>query len=80
MASNPIFHASTKHVEIDYHFIKEKVLNKQITVQHVGTLGQIADIFTKALSEARFHFLRSKLMVVLTLQGCKTESLILFWS
>lgn len=38
LASNPVFHARTKHVEVDYHFIREKVLSKQILVQHVGTL------------------------------------------
>lgn len=72
LASNPIFHARTKHVEIDYHFIREKVLAKQIVVQHVGTSDQIADVFTKSLSVARFDFLKAKLMVVTTpmsLQG-----------
>jgi histone deacetylase 1/2 len=46
LASNPIFHARTKHVEVDYHFIREKALSKQVLVQHIGSLDQIADIFT----------------------------------
>lgn len=64
LASNPIFHARTKHVEVDYHFIREKVLSKQIVVHHVGSHHQIADIITKSLSVDRFNFLKSKLMVV----------------
>lgn len=77
LASNPIFHARTKHVEVDYHFVREKVITKQILVQHVGTLDQIADIFTKPLSVARFQYLKSKLMVVntpMSLQGCVSKS------
>lgn len=77
LASNPIFHARTKHVEVDYHFVREKVITKQILVQHVGTLDQIADIFTKPLSVARFQYLKSKLLVVntpMSLQGCVSKS------
>lgn len=72
LASNPVYHARTKHVEVDYHFIREKVLLKQIQVQHIGTALQVADIFTKPLSVGRFLFLKTKLMVVDTpmcLQG-----------
>lgn len=77
LAFNPIFHARTKHVEVDYHFIREKVLSKQISVQHVGTFHQVADIFTKSLSVDRFLLLRSKLKVVntpISLQGVVKEN------
>lgn len=63
LASNPIFHARTKHIEVDYHFIREKVLSKQVDVQHVSSASQTADIFTKPVSVARFQYLASKLMV-----------------
>ena len=46
-ASNIVFHVRTKHVDIDYHFIREKVCNHDIKVQHVSTVDQLADIFTK---------------------------------
>ncbi|XP_035541684.1 uncharacterized protein LOC118344685 [Juglans regia] len=72
LASNLVFHARTKHIEVDYHFIREKVLNKDIQVKHISTQDQVADLFTKGQTAPRFTFLRSKLMVILlpiTLRG-----------
>ena len=63
LASNPVFHARTKHVEVDVHFIREKVLNKDVSIRYVSTVDQLADLFTKGLSSSRFCFLRDKLMV-----------------
>lgn len=63
LASNPVYHAQTKHIEVDYHFVREKVLNKDISLAFISTADQIADIFTKGLSTARFQFLQSKLTV-----------------
>jgi len=50
LASNPVYHARTKHIEVDYHFVREKVLNKDIAISLISTGDQIADIFTKRLS------------------------------
>ena len=63
LSSNPMFHARTKHVKIDYHFIREKVCNNDIKVQHVSTVDKIADVFTKGQTAQRFKHLKSKLMV-----------------
>ncbi|KAM1941804.1 hypothetical protein ACFX13_029341 [Malus domestica] len=77
LASNHVFHARTKHIEIDYHYIRELVLAGLITVLYVNTEHQIADIHTKSLPKSRFHFLRSKLSLgapPISLRGCKEIS------
>ena len=46
LASNPIFHAHSKHVEVDYYFVREKLLNKDLVVKYISTSDQLADVFT----------------------------------
>ncbi|KAJ0727195.1 putative RNA-directed DNA polymerase [Helianthus annuus] len=64
LSANPVFHARTKHVEVDYHFVREQVAQGNLHVKFIATNDQIADVFTKPLSSQRFQFLRSKLQVV----------------
>jgi Reverse transcriptase (RNA-dependent DNA polymerase)/gag-polypeptide of LTR copia-type/GAG-pre-integrase domain len=63
LASNPACQARSKHIELDYHFVREKVENKQILVKFICSADQIADFFTKGLSKPRFVQLRNKLHV-----------------
>ncbi len=49
LANNPVYHARTKHIEVHYHFIRKKIVAKEIDFIHVNTENQVVNIFTKAL-------------------------------
>ncbi len=72
LANNPVYHAKTKHIEVHYHFIREKVIVKEIDLIHVSTKDQVVDIFTKALSTNKLKKFRQMLGVLevdLSLRG-----------
>ncbi len=58
-----MFHARTKHVEIDLHFVRDKVQSGGFTVKFISTKDQIADIFTKPLVSSGFASLCDNLTV-----------------
>ena len=60
-ASNPIFHEMTKHIEVDCHFIREKIASGCMATSFVNSNDQLADIFTKSLRGPRIKYICNKL-------------------
>jgi hypothetical protein len=74
LSTNPVQHQRTKHVEIDLHFVQERVALGAVRVLHVPTTSQFPNVFTKGLPSSVFTDFRSSLNVhpnnVPTAEGC----------
>lgn len=61
LLENPVFHDQSKHIDMRYHYIKNMVERGVMRLQYISTDEQIADVFTKPLSSAKFVYFRDKL-------------------
>ncbi len=64
LVNNSVYHSKTNHIEVHYHFIREKNLAREINLIHVSTKNQVADIFKKALGTDKLRKFRKMFSVL----------------
>jgi hypothetical protein len=62
LALNPEFHASTKHIDIKFHYTRNEIIRQSIYLKYINTSAQIADILTKAIIPYQFRKLRTLIL------------------
>jgi hypothetical protein len=71
LSANLAFHARTKHIEIDFHFVCDKIASKTLDVRFISSKDNLVDIFTKPIALPHFFTMRSKLHIVCTMSRLK---------
>ena len=66
LSANHVFHACTKHIELDFYFVRERVARKLLDIKFIPTGDQLADSFTKPLTMRRLDEFRYNLNLAIT--------------
>ncbi|GJU66920.1 uncharacterized mitochondrial protein-like protein [Tanacetum coccineum] len=74
LTQNHISHKQVKHIELDYHFIRELVTNGKLHTRFIPTKLQVADIFTKSLPHPQFEFFQRMLRKRISKKRMKTQA------
>jgi hypothetical protein len=64
LSFNPVQHSRMKHIQIDLHFVRDLFQKNSLTVRHVHTNDQLADLLTKPLFKQRTYFLKHKIGLI----------------
>ena len=64
ISKNHVMHIKTKYIAIKYHYVRELVQDKEVKMEYINTMEQIADIFTKALPKDACEYIRGKIGVI----------------
>ena len=58
LAKNPAYHSKTKHIDVQYHFVRDTIEDKKVSLVKVDTLKNVADALTKYVSSKKFYWCR----------------------
>ena len=73
LANNPVFHKNTKHIDVQFYFVREKVQSKEIHLVYCNTFDNVANIFTKPLGRIMFEIFREMLGIFVNPFSIKGE-------
>jgi hypothetical protein len=64
LAKNPTYHSKTKHIDIQYHFVRDIIEEKKVLLMKVDTLNNVADSLTKSMSTEKLSWCRGSMGIV----------------
>jgi hypothetical protein len=64
LVKNPTYHLKTKHIDIQYHFVRDMVEEKKVFLMKVDTLKNVANSLTKSVSTEKFSWCRRSMGIV----------------